>query len=278
MDRDVLPLQDHLGLGVEQRRRIVMCQIEHGGARRLLQRQRHLALRSLQHAAHDGERDRIDLGVALGPHASLPFRNMAWAGRNLPSSFQRFACFQARSEDRRASATFRISAGMKGMRPAATAFSAPISIASQPVPSAKIATSPMANMSECGDNVAPEAPVGEIADDHRRQQEARKIAARRACHIGKPRARREDRRTDGAQRQPGEHGRPAEPCAPRWRRSSARPASAASSAPARRAPAPWRRVSAAPRRGRRHRLVQQLGLAARPSRSRLPFMCYVPSD
>ena len=62
MDRDVLALQDHLRPGVEQRGRIVVRQVEDARARGLLQRQRHLALRRLEHAAHHGQGDRIDLG------------------------------------------------------------------------------------------------------------------------------------------------------------------------------------------------------------------------
>ena len=78
MDRDILALQDHLRLGVEQRGRIVMRQVEHRGARGLLQRQRHLALRRLEHAADDRERDRIDFGFPDGFHGlSFPCHSEA---------------------------------------------------------------------------------------------------------------------------------------------------------------------------------------------------------
>ena len=75
MDRDVLALQDHLGPRVEQRGRVVMRQVEDGGPRRLLQRQRHLALRCLQHATHHRQRDRIDFHCRhcnLFLHATRP--------------------------------------------------------------------------------------------------------------------------------------------------------------------------------------------------------------
>ena len=52
VDRNVLSLQDHLGRMVEQRRRIVMRKVENRRPRRLLQRQRHLALRRFQNPAH----------------------------------------------------------------------------------------------------------------------------------------------------------------------------------------------------------------------------------
>ncbi len=53
MDRYVLPLQDHLGGVVEQRRGIVMRQIEHGRPRRLFQRQGHFALGGLKYAPNN---------------------------------------------------------------------------------------------------------------------------------------------------------------------------------------------------------------------------------
>ena len=117
MDRDVLALQDHLRPGVEERCRIIMREIEDGGARRLLERQRHLALGRLENAAHDRKGDRIDLGFA--PGASRFFHRV-----------DLFAAVTTMA----ASASFRTSAGRKGRTPAAIALSMPNSIASQPAP------------------------------------------------------------------------------------------------------------------------------------------------
>ena len=73
MNRNVLALQDHLRSRIEKCCRIIMRQIEHRGARRLFQRQRHLALRRFENAAHHGEGDGIDLGFAFGFHRSVAF-------------------------------------------------------------------------------------------------------------------------------------------------------------------------------------------------------------
>ena len=53
VDRNILPLKDHLGCCIEQRRGIVMRQVEHARPCGLFQAQRHLALGRFQNPAHD---------------------------------------------------------------------------------------------------------------------------------------------------------------------------------------------------------------------------------
>ena len=80
MDRDVLPLQDHLRHVVEQGCRIIVRQIEDAGSRRFFERQRHLALCRLENPADHREGDRIDLGLAVlrGPRIRLLARPQPW--------------------------------------------------------------------------------------------------------------------------------------------------------------------------------------------------------
>ena len=66
MNGNVLALQDHFRLGVEQRRRIVVRQIEDRGARRLFQRQGHFALGGFQYAPHHRQGDGINLHLCFG--------------------------------------------------------------------------------------------------------------------------------------------------------------------------------------------------------------------